>query len=68
MTGPQLSLLGDNASGKEAVIPFERMAEFARRAMGGDAADGSVNVHGRIDGRDLILVQERGARNQTRYR
>lgn len=65
VTGPTLSLLGDNRSGKEAVIPFERMGEFLGKFGGGQQ---SVNVHGRVDGRDLILVQERGARNQTRYR
>ena len=26
--GPQLALIGDNASGREAVIPFERMGQF----------------------------------------
>ena len=65
VTGPTLSLLGDNRSGKEAVIPFERMGEFLGKFGGGQQ---SVNVHGRVDGRDLILVQERGLRNQTRYR
>lgn len=65
VTGPTLSLLGDNKSGMEAVIPFERMGEFLGKYGGGNQ---NVNVHGRVDGRDLVLVQERGLRNQTRYR
>ena len=67
VTGPQLSLLGDNPSGKEAVIPFERMGQFLSQ-FGGGGDNSNVNVHGRIHGRDLVLIQERGLRNQTRYR
>jgi hypothetical protein len=65
VTGPTLSLLGDNRSGKEAVIPFERMGEFLSKFGGGT---NDVNVHGVIQGRNLLLVQERGLRNQSRYR
>ena len=68
VTGPTLSLLGDNSSGKEAVIPFERMGEFLGKFGGGTGGNSNVNVHGRVAGQDLILVQERGLRNQTRFR
>jgi len=59
-TGPGMAMIGDNASGKEFVIPFERMGEFARQAMGGS----NVNVAGefRVKGSDLILVLERANR------
>jgi len=59
-TGPGMAMIGDNASGKEFVIPFERMGEFARQAMGGN----NVNVAGefRVKGSDLILVLERANR------
>ncbi len=30
-----LAMIGDNPSGKEAVIPFERMGEFIKMALGG---------------------------------
>lgn len=67
-SGPTLAMIGDNRSGREAVVPFERMGEFVRSAIGPNLGASAVNVHGRIDGRDLILVQERGMRNQSRYR
>ena len=65
VTGPTMSLLGDNPSGKEMVIPFERMGEFLGKFSSGNQ---NVNVQGRVAGRDLVLVQERGIRNQTRIR
>lgn len=67
-TGPTLSLIGDNPSGKEAVIPFERMGEFLGKFGGGNDETNDVNVTGRIYGQDLLLVQERGTRNQKRYK
>lgn len=67
-TGPTLSLIGDNPSGKEAVIPFERMGEFLGKFGGGNDETNDVNVTGRIFGQDLLLVQERGIRNQKRYK
>lgn len=68
VTGPMLSLLGDNPSGKEMVIPFERMGEFASRLLPNLGGSNDVNVHGVIQGRNLLLVHERGVRNQSRYR
>jgi hypothetical protein len=68
VTGPMLSLLGDNPSGKEMVIPFERMGEFASRLLPNSNQSNDVNVHGVIQGRNLLLVHERGTRNQSRYR
>lgn len=62
-TGPTLALLGDNPSGREAVIPFERMGQFMDMA----GASGSTTVTGRLQGMDLLLSNERAslARNRT---
>ena len=64
-TGPVLSLLGDNPSGKEAVIPFERMGEFLNMAGVGEGQH--TQVTGRLQGMDLLLSNERAslARNRT---
>jgi hypothetical protein len=65
VTGPMLAMVGDNASGKEAIIPFERMGEFMKMMGGGQGAQ-QVVVTGRISGRDLILSNERTRYDRTR--
>jgi hypothetical protein len=65
VTGPMLAMVGDNASGKEAIIPFERMGEFMKM-MGGGQSTQQVVVTGRISGRDLILSNERTIYDRTR--
>jgi hypothetical protein len=67
-TGPMLAMIGDNPSGKEAVIPFERMGEFLQMA-GVGAGGGNVTVTGRLQGRDLVISNERTTfnRNRTKY-
>jgi hypothetical protein len=67
-TGPMLAMIGDNPSGKEAVIPFERMGEFLHMA-GVGAGGGNVTVTGRLQGRDLVISNERTTfnRNRTKY-
>lgn len=57
VTGPTLAMVGDNASGKEAIIPFERMGEFLR--MAGANESKSVEVFGRISGADILLSTRR---------
>lgn len=61
-TGEQLALVGDNPSGKEAIIPFERMGEFLRMA----APSQQVIVTGRISGNDILLSNERTRSNRLR--
>jgi len=54
--GPTMALIGDNRSGKELVMPFEKSGEFAdaiSRRMGG-ASGGAV--YGVIRGDDIHLV------------
>jgi len=68
-TGPTLAMIGDNPSGKEAVIPFERMGEFMGKY--GGASGGDVNVTGRLVGRgeDLIVtIDKTQARRSNFYR
>ena len=50
VTGPTLAMVGDNPSGKEMIIPWEKLGEF-----GG----GEVNVVGVLKGTDLYLQNQR---------
>jgi hypothetical protein len=64
--GPQLALIGDNPSGKEAVIPFEKMGRFL--SMAGATQPQHVFVTGRISGGDILLTNERALDHRTRVR
>lgn len=66
VTGPTLAMVGDNASGKEAIIPFERMGEFMKMAGGGQSQQ--VVVTGRISGKDIVLSNQRGSRDRSRVK
>jgi hypothetical protein len=61
----QLAIVGDNPSGKEAIIPFERMGEFLDMAGGG-----GTRVTGlfEVRGQDLILVLDRANQSKNRIR
>ena len=65
--GPQLALIGDNPSGKEAVIPLEKMGRFLSMA-GVQNAPQEVIVTGKIKGRDIHLTNERNSIQKTRQR
>lgn len=58
VTGPMLAMVGDNPSGKEAIIPFEKMGAFLNMAGGGNQ---NVQVAGqfRLQGNDLVAVIDR---------
>lgn len=56
VTGPTLAMVGDNASGKEAIIPFEKMGAFMNM-MGGSNVN--VNITGEFDGDALRLVLDK---------
>jgi len=62
--GPTLALIGDNPSGREAVIPFERMGQFIGQVQG--QGRNNMNVTGRIQGADIVLAHERAKRNRGR--
>ena len=67
-TGPMLAMIGDNQSGKEAVIPFERMGEFLQMAGVGAQSNQNIVVQGRISGRDILISNQRTGRDANRYR
>mgnify|MGYP000521855552 CR=1 FL=1 len=62
--GPQLALIGDNASGREAVIPFERMGQFL--SMVNPAFGATMKIAGMLRGSDIVLSQQRANRNRGR--
>ena len=66
VTGPTLAMVGDNRSGKEAIIPFERMGEFLQMAGAGQSQN--VVVTGRISGNDILLTNDRASRDRSRIR
>jgi hypothetical protein len=66
VTGPMLAMVGDNQSGKEAIIPFERMGEFLQMAGAGQSQN--VVVTGRISGNDILLTNDRASRDRSRIR
>jgi phage-related protein len=63
VTGPQLAMVGDNRSGKEAIIPFERMGEFLGQFGGGQQV---VVLETKISGNDLLLVQRSSQSSNVR--
>jgi hypothetical protein len=65
VTGEQLAIVGDNPSGKEAIIPFERMGEFLDMAGGG-----ATRLSGlfEVRGQDLVLVLDRANQSKNRIR
>jgi len=65
VTGETLAVLGDNQSGKEAVIPFERMGEFLGK-FGGGGGTQHITVSGRLSGSDILLSAERSKRSVQR--
>jgi tape measure domain-containing protein len=64
-TKETLAVVGDNPSGKEAIIPFERMGEFLDMAGGG-----AMRLVGQFEvrGQDLILVLDRATQQKLRVR
>jgi hypothetical protein len=54
VTGLTTAVLGDNPSGKEAVIPFERMGSFLNQ-FGGGNQNMKVEVVGVVRGEDIYL-------------
>lgn len=64
VTGETLALIGDNPSGKEAVIPFERMGEFLNMFQG----QGGYVAETRISGEDLLILVNRAERRNNRVR
>lgn len=53
VTGLTTAILGDNPSGKEVVIPFEKMGGFLKQY--GTGGNVKVEVVGRLQGQDIYL-------------
>lgn len=53
VTGLTTAVLGDNSSGKEAIIPFEKMGSFLNQFGGGGNLE--VQVVGRLQGEDIYF-------------
>ena len=63
--GPQLAVVGDNRSGREAIIPLEKLPSLMQKMGGGT----NGRLYGTIEGYDLVLSNERNNRflqRQTR--
>jgi len=60
--GEQLVTVGDNRSGREAIIPLEKLPSMMEK-MG---AGGNNRVYGSLRGEDIHLSSMRGARMQQR--
>ena len=68
--GPTLALVGEKAGSRgEAIIPFEKMTEFAQKAINPNALGGgqNVTVSGRISGSDIVISNSRGSRSRSRF-
>jgi len=66
VNGPTLAMVGDNPSGKEAIIPFERMGEFISGLN--QRGPQEVIVKGEISGDVIRLVYKRSeAKYQRGY-
>ncbi len=61
--GPQLAVVGDNRSGREAIIPLEKLPGLMQKMGGG----GTGRLYGTIEGYDLVLTNERNNRFLQRH-
>lgn len=59
-TGPMLAMVGDNRSGKEAIIPLEKLPALMGK-MGG-----STRVYGQLSGYDIALSSDRSGKRFQR--
>jgi tape measure domain-containing protein len=65
VNNPTLAMIGDNASGKEMVLPFEKTGQFANmiaQQMGGGG--GNFSVATKISGNDLLILVERAKKTK----
>lgn len=60
--GPQLALVGDNRSGREAIIPLEKLPSLMAK-MGGV---GGSRVYGQLSGYDIALSSDRSGKRMQR--
>lgn len=63
-TGKTLALIGDNPSGKEMVVPFEKIPQFLNMFNPGQNI--SVHVSGKLRGQDILLSANKSTRSAQR--
>ncbi len=59
-TGPMLAMVGDNRSGKEAIIPLEKLPALMGKMGGG------TRVYGQLSGYDIALSSDRSGKRFQR--
>ena len=64
VTSPTLALLGDNPSGKEMVVPFEKLPQFLNMFQQKNAQH--VHVTGVLQGKDIFLSASKSQRTTQR--
>lgn len=62
VTKPTLAMVGDNPSGKEAIIPFERLGQFANMMGGGNGYIAETTIRGQ----DLVVLLKKATNNANR--
>lgn len=61
---PTLAMIGDNKSGREMVLPFERTGEFANMIASSMGGVGGGTLEARISGNDLLILLDRAKRSK----
>lgn len=65
--GPTLAMVGEKPGSKgEAIIPFEKMGQFANMMGFGAQSTQNITVTGNLRGRDISLSSARGGRQRRR--
>ena len=61
-TGPMLAMVGDNRSGREAIIPLEKLPGLMNKMQGSK----DISLSTRLHGQDLVLATKRAKFNMHR--
>jgi hypothetical protein len=64
-SGPTLAMVGDNPSGKEAIIPLEKMGQIFGGMQGGGMGGGRLTAS--VSGTDLKFILDRTNQNFNRF-
>jgi hypothetical protein len=64
-SGPTLAMVGDNPSGKEAIIPLEKMGQIFGGMQGGGTGGGRLTAS--VSGTDLKFVLDRTNQDFNRF-
>jgi hypothetical protein len=62
VTGPTFAMMGDNASGREMALPWEKTGVFAQAIaanMGGGGFGGGGGYEIKIRAEDLVIILDR---------